>query len=93
VERNGFTGRINFAVDNLPHGVIVDNIGLNGILIPEGQSERTIFLAARSWVAPTRRPFHAVAQVEGNQASPAVHLTVRDPKQLAEAGAPAAAKP
>src|SRR4029079_7933780 len=36
VKRNGFDDIVTFTVDNLPHGVIVDNIGLNGVLIPKG---------------------------------------------------------
>jgi hypothetical protein len=85
VERNGFDGRINFDVNNLPHGVIVDNIGLNGILIPEKQLERTFFLKCADWVPETTRPFHAVARVEGNQSSPSILLHVRRDDQLAEA--------
>ncbi|MDA1015402.1 MAG: hypothetical protein O3A00_13245, partial [Planctomycetota bacterium] len=48
IERNGFNGRVRFeAIDqNLPHGVIVDNIGLSGLLIVEGTNERTFFLTA-----------------------------------------------
>jgi hypothetical protein len=83
VERAGFNDKIQFAVDNLPHGVIVDNIGLNGILIPAGQSRRTMTLAARNWVGETSRPFFAIAQVEGNQASAPVTLHVRKPGKLA----------
>ena len=66
VERNGFNDRVQFDVDNLPHGVIVDNIGLNGVLIPEGQTERQIFLKAAPWVPETSRPFHAVASNAGS---------------------------
>src|SRR5690606_7696679 len=44
VERNGTTSRIGFGKDdagrNLPHGAFVDNVGLNGLLITEEQSER-----------------------------------------------------
>ena len=69
VERSDFAERIQFEIKNLPHGVIVDDIGLNGVLIPEGQSQRTIFLAAEPWVEETQRSFHAVATVDGNQAS------------------------
>ncbi len=65
VERNGFKDRVQFAVDNLPHGVIVDNIGLNGVLIPEEQTQRQIFLTAAGWVPETSRPFHAVANNAG----------------------------
>jgi len=83
VERNGFDGKIPFDVGNLPHGVIVDNIGLNGVLIPEGQSERQIFLTAEKWVPDTSRPFHATAQVEGNQTSRPLVLHVKRPEGLA----------
>jgi hypothetical protein len=68
---------INFAVDNLPHGVIVDDIGLNGVLLPEGQTERTIFLRAEPWVPEQARLFHATAQVEGNQSSLPLRLKVK----------------
>jgi hypothetical protein len=40
VRRNGYEELVTFTVENLPHGVMVDNIGLNGILIPKGESER-----------------------------------------------------
>ena len=69
VERNGFDDRIAFDVANLPHGVIVDDIGLSGVLIPEKQTERTIFLRAEPWVPEQTRTFFATAQVEGNQVS------------------------
>ena len=38
-ERNGFEDRIAFEVANLPHGIIVDDIGLSGVLIPEKQTD------------------------------------------------------
>lgn len=84
LERDGFDGRVSFDVSNLPHGVIVDNIGLNGILIPEKQTERTFYLSCREWVGETSRPFHAVARVEGDQASGPVMLHVRRSGQLAQ---------
>jgi WD40 repeat protein len=77
VERHGFDDRIQFDVPNLPHGVIVDDIGLNGILIPEGKTERTMFLRAEPWVPEQSRTFFAVAQVEGNQVSCPMVLHVR----------------
>jgi hypothetical protein len=77
VERNGFNDRIAFGVDNLPHGVIVDDIGLSGVLIPEGQTERTVFLRAEPWVSEQSRLFHATAQVEGNQSSLPMRLVVK----------------
>lgn len=77
VERNGFDDRIAFDVPNLPHGIIVDDIGLSGILIPEGQTERTVFLRAESWVPDQTRVFFAQANVEGNQVSCPMVIVVR----------------
>lgn len=84
VERNGYDDLITFDVDNLPHGVIVDNIGLSGVLIPAGQTERTIFLTAAKWVSDTSRKIHAVEKNAGGQASAPVTLHVRKPSQVAQ---------
>jgi len=85
VERNGFDELANFDVDNLPHGVIVDNIGLNGVLIRAGETERQIFLTAAKWVPDTSRSIHAVANAAGTQASRPIVLHVRRPAAVAEA--------
>jgi hypothetical protein len=77
VERNGFDDRISFSVENLPHGVIVDDIGLNGVLVRENETERRIFLRCAPWVPETTRQVHALAQAEGNQCSAPVALHVR----------------
>ena len=76
VERNGFDDRIQFEVDNLPHGVIVDNIGLNGVLIPEKETSRVLYLTAADWVPATCRQFFAVAKAEGDQSSAPLWLRV-----------------
>ena len=80
LERHDFKDRLQFQVRNLPHGVYVDNLGLNGILIPPGQTKRQVFITARPWVQETTRPFFAVA----DQASPAITVTVRRPQAIAE---------
>ncbi|MBL9123547.1 MAG: pre-peptidase C-terminal domain-containing protein [Planctomycetaceae bacterium] len=85
IERHNHDARVSFKFENLPHGVIVDNIGLNGILIPEGQSERQVILSARPWVAETSRSFHAVAVDAGNEASLTVTLHVRKTPTVAKA--------
>lgn len=85
VERDGFDGLVNFDVNNLPHGVIVDNIGLNGVLIPEGATERQIFLTARDWVPESTRAVHALATNAGGEASPSIVLHVRHPSTVAQA--------
>jgi hypothetical protein len=81
VERNGFDGEIKFGGDdagrNLPHGVYVDNIGLNGMTLLAGESERTFFITAAKWVPETTRLFHLRARVEGEPTSWPVTLEVR----------------
>ncbi|PQO44306.1 WD40 repeat domain-containing protein [Blastopirellula marina] len=79
VDRNGFGDRIQFDVTNLPHGVIVDNIGLSGVLIPAGQSERTLHLTAASWTPESERTFQATTKVEGGQTSLPMRLRVVRP--------------
>ncbi len=79
IERNGFDGELKFEVDNLPHGVIVDNIGLSGVLIRTGETHRQIFLTAADWVADTTCQIHAVALAEGNQASAPIVFHIRKP--------------
>jgi hypothetical protein len=71
--------------------VIVDNIGLNGILIPEGQTERQIFLTCYDWVPETERTFFAqttaarAASKAEFEASRPVTLKVRKPSPLVKA--------
>lgn len=79
IDRGGFTDRVSFEIENLPHGVIVDDIGLNGVLLPEGQTERVLFLSCEPWVPAAERRFHAVGKVEGDQASRPLWLRVAAP--------------
>lgn len=86
VERQGHEDTIIFEVANLPHGVIVDNLGLNGITFLKEESARKIFITAAKWVQPTERPFHAVTAQAGRQASKPALLRVRpQPRQAAMA--------
>ncbi len=81
IERNGFDGRVGLgkadAGRNLPHGVYVDDIGLNGLLIVEGQNERTFFITASPVAEETTRMFYLRADADGNQTSWPVILHVR----------------
>ena len=79
IRRNGHEDLVTFTVENLPHGVIVDNIGLNGVLIPKGQNEREIFLSAAKWVPETDRLCFAIENQVGKQTSLPVLLHVRKP--------------
>jgi len=89
--RAGFDGRIEFGTDdssrNLPHGVFIDNIGLNGLLIVEGQDERQFFITAAPWVPDTTRYFHLRAKGDGGQVSRPAILHVRRAEQRADVGA------
>jgi hypothetical protein len=58
---------------NLPHGVFIDNLGLNGLMIVEGTTEREFFITAAPIAMPGRRLFHLRSFDDGGQASaPAV---------------------
>ncbi len=85
IERfNDFKNEQRFDVDNLPHGVIVDNLGLSGVMIRQGETERQIFITASSWVPEASRLIYGVSQQEGNQASRPVRLVVRRAGQVAQ---------
>jgi hypothetical protein len=83
-DRKKHEGSISFDVQNLPHGVIVMDIGLNGVLIPEGQSERQVFLQCAPWVAEQDRLCYARAREAGNPTGKPVLLHVRKPQQQAQ---------
>ncbi len=62
VERfGGFDGELRCDVHNLPHGVIVDNIGLSGVMIRAGETEREIFISSDTWVGRLERRIFASA--------------------------------
>ena len=63
----GFEDEVKLGVDlagrNLPHGVFIDNIGLNGLLVTKGDNEREFFITASKWVPDTTRRFHLRAEL------------------------------
>ena len=63
--RNGFKGRVPIEVKGLPHGVRVLDIGLNGILITERDTEREVAIYAEPWVQPMEHPFVVLSKREG----------------------------
>jgi hypothetical protein len=85
IQRNGHSELVTFLVENLPHGVIVDNIGLNGVLIPKEQNERQIFLACARWVGEIDRLCYAIEQNAGKQTSRPLFLKVRQSQSTAAA--------
>lgn len=88
VRRNGHDDLITFTIENLPHGVIVDNIGLNGVLIPKGENERQVFLTAAKWVPETDRECYAIENQAGRQTSFPLMLHVRKKAAVTTAKAP-----
>jgi hypothetical protein len=88
IERhNGFTGRVPCSIENLPPGVRVVNVGLNGVLVTESQTSRTFTLRAEDWAKPIDQPIYVVAVVESNSStshsSPPILLKVSSIKQAA----------
>lgn len=82
-ERLDFKDRIEFGTEdsgrNLPHGVYVDNIGLNGLLILEETTERDFFLTASKTAQEGRRQIFFRAKGDGGHTTPAVWLNVVNP--------------
>jgi hypothetical protein len=90
VERhNGFTGRVPVSVMNLPHGVRVDDVGLNGVMITEQETSRVIHIVAEPWVPAQTQPLLIVGRVEVNSplrnesAGLPVELVVKGPATAA----------
>jgi hypothetical protein len=69
VDRLDHTGLVEFGKEdsgrNMPHGVFVDNIGLNGLMLLEGQNEREFFITTAKWVPESSRPFYLKSSVDG----------------------------
>ncbi|MEM7143850.1 MAG: c-type cytochrome domain-containing protein [Verrucomicrobiota bacterium] len=86
-ERGEFDERIVFGKEdsgrNLAHGLIVDNIGLNGLMIPVGKTEQRFFITAADWVPESTRTFHLRTEQAGKHATPAIRLKVRRPDDQA----------
>ncbi|RMG41315.1 MAG: hypothetical protein D6725_01600 [Planctomycetota bacterium] len=81
IQRNGFKGAVPFGKEgsgrNLPFGVYIDNLGLNGLLVLENESERVFFVTADPIAAEQTRTFHLNTSAGGGQASLPVILHVR----------------
>lgn len=74
----GFTARVPLDVRNLPFGVKVMDVGLNGILVNEKETSRRIVLSCEPWVKPQVRQIFVYAGVEGGIGTgiPAVTLKI-----------------
>ncbi len=90
VERhNGFTGRVPVSVMNLPHGVRVDDVGLNGVMITEQETSRVVHIVAEPWVQALTQPLLIVGRVEVN--SPLRNESAALPVELVVKSIPTAA--
>lgn len=80
-KRVDFKQRIEFgraeSCRNLPHGVFVDNVGLNGLLIGEGETERSFAITAAKWVLPSSRWVFLACKSDGGHTSQPILLHVR----------------
>jgi len=61
---------------NLPHGVYVDNIGLNGLLVRDGESERQFFVTADPIAELGKRDFFLTGEIESGVTTQSVQLEV-----------------
>jgi len=61
---NGFAGRVPVDVKNLPFGVRILDVGLNGVLITESGTSRRFALWCEPWVQPLRRTVYATVRTE-----------------------------
>ncbi len=83
VVRNGDTNLVDMDIENLPHGIIVSDIGLNGVQIAAGETERKIFFTCARWVPDTDRLCHVINRSarqnagEGKPTSSPVLIKVR----------------
>jgi hypothetical protein len=64
--RHGFGGRVPIEVRNLPDGVRVLDVGLNGVLVTESETTRQFTLYAEPWTRPQTRPLYAVGTIESD---------------------------
>lgn len=60
----GFAGRVPIDVRGLPPGVIVKDVGLNGVLITESETEQRFLLDVQSWVPRLEQPIFVVGRIE-----------------------------
>ncbi len=96
VDRRGDDALISMNVENLPQGVIVENIGLNGVQIREKENEREINISCAKWVPDQDRLCHVIVgsarsdavKADNSQTSFPVLIKVRKDGKSVATGAP-----
>ncbi|MEZ6044357.1 MAG: c-type cytochrome domain-containing protein [Planctomycetaceae bacterium] len=88
IQRNGLEAPVKFgSADsgrNLPFGTRVDNIGLNGLMIPEGLNEQVFYITASKWVPAQSRLFHLKSNREEGLTTVPIRLHVVAPQNVAQ---------
>jgi hypothetical protein len=80
IERRGdLKARIPVDVINLPHGLRVLDVGLNGVLINEQETERSFVVICDPWAPAGEHPFYAAPRIEArqNERFPSAAITLR----------------
>jgi mono/diheme cytochrome c family protein len=68
VHRAGNDALLALDIEGLPHGVIIDSIGLSGVQVRANETEREVFLSCARWVAEQDRLCHLVTgNARGNE--------------------------
>jgi len=62
--QRGFAGRVPIDIRNLPPGVIVKDVGLNGVLITEAETTQKFVLDVQPWVRPLQQPIFVIGRIE-----------------------------
>jgi len=62
--RRGFAGRVPIDIRGLPPGVIIKDVGLNGVLITEEEATQKFLLDVQPWVSRLEQPIFVVGRIE-----------------------------
>ena len=95
----GFDGRVPINVLNLPPGVRVLDVGLNGVLITEEETSQKFVLEAKPWVKPMEQAIALTGEVETRSpiksfyASAPILLKIVPKRTAVAAGLPAGPRP
>ncbi|MFN0124693.1 MAG: hypothetical protein ACKV2V_29675 [Blastocatellia bacterium] len=68
--QGGFAGRVPFEVRGLPPGVILRDLGLNGIMITEEETTQRFMMEVQPWVKPLEQQFFVIGRVETTSSQP-----------------------
>jgi len=70
--KNGFVGSVPCRIANLPPGVSVADMGLNGVVVPENETTRGVTLRAEDWAGSIDQAIYVVGMVASSPPTPQV---------------------